>query len=50
VTVQRGFSGLSEGPAIFNRGITTLQDTIVTDNLGESGAIHNFGTLNVLEV
>jgi acetyltransferase-like isoleucine patch superfamily enzyme len=46
VTVQRGFSGLSAGPAIFNRGMTTLQDTIVTDNEGESGAIHNFGTVN----
>ena len=47
VTIQRGTSGFSGGPAIFNRGVTSLQDSIVTDNCGELGAIYNFGTLNV---
>jgi hypothetical protein len=47
VTVQRGDTGLAGGPAIFNRGVTSLQNSIVADNLGESGAIHNIGTLNV---
>ena len=32
VTVQRGVSGFRGGPAIFNRGVTSLQDSIVTDN------------------
>ena len=47
VTVQRGANGFALGPAIFNRGVISLQDSIVTDNFGESGAIHNIGTLNV---
>jgi hypothetical protein len=47
VTIQRGFSGFAAGPAIFNRGVTSLQDSIVTDNDGELWAIYNFGTLNV---
>src|SRR5262249_54953667 len=50
LTVQRGggspFASTS-GPAIFNRGMISLQNSSVTDNLGEMGAIHNIGTLNV---
>jgi hypothetical protein len=46
ITVQRGFS-LAGGQAILNSGVTTLQNSIVTENFGESGAIHNIGTLNV---
>jgi hypothetical protein len=46
ITVQRGFS-LSGAPAISNRGITTLQNTIVTGNRGEGEVILNIGTLNV---
>jgi hypothetical protein len=48
ITVQRGeILSFIGGAGIFNRGVTSLQDSIVTDNLGELGAIHNFGTLNV---
>ena|GEM_PF-1950084 len=45
LTVQRG--GFGFAPAILNDGKTTLQDTIITDNNGEGGAIRNTGTLNV---
>ena len=50
VTVQRGSLIVPPlgGNAIFNRGVTTLRDSIVTDNIGEEGAILNIGTLNVL--
>ncbi len=48
VIVQRGRGGSVRGPAIFNRGVTSLQDSIITDSVGEEGAIHNIGTLNVL--
>jgi hypothetical protein len=39
VTVQRGggVPAVLTGPAIFNRGATTLRDSIVTDNIGEGG-------------
>jgi hypothetical protein len=47
VTVKRGLTGFGAGPAIFNLGITSLRDSTVTDSTGESGAIHNIGTLNV---
>ena len=36
VTVQRGSSGDFGGSAIFNRGITSLQDSIVTDTSVEN--------------
>jgi hypothetical protein len=47
VTVQRGNLVVFGGPGIFNRGVTTLQDSIVTDASGDAGAIHNIGALNV---
>jgi hypothetical protein len=51
VTVRRGFLGLFEGTggAIFNRGMTILRDSFVTDSFvsAGTGAIHNIGTLNV---
>jgi hypothetical protein len=47
VTVQRGVSGFFPGPAILNRGVTSLQDSTITDSIGESGAIHNIGTLRM---
>jgi hypothetical protein len=47
VTVQRGGSGLEEGGAIFNRGVTSLRDSTITDSMGDFGAISNIGTLNV---
>jgi hypothetical protein len=47
LTVQRGTSGFSGGPAILNRGVTSLQDSVVTGHDGELGAVYNFGTLNV---
>jgi hypothetical protein len=46
ITVQRGSSSLNAA-AIFNRGVTTLQDTIITENRSDAGAIINIGTLNV---
>src|SRR5215475_11830927 len=45
ITVQRGSS--LNAAAIFNRGVTTLQDTIITENRSDEGAIINVGTLNV---
>jgi hypothetical protein len=48
VIVERGGPGGSlRGPAIFNRGSTSLRDSIVTNALGEAGAIHNIGILNM---
>jgi hypothetical protein len=45
--LQRGRGNF--GTAIFNQGMLSLQDSIVTDNsFGEAGAIHNLGTLNVI--
>jgi hypothetical protein len=48
ITVQRGLA-LTGGNAILNRGITTLQNSIIRENsgFGENGAILNIGTLNV---
>ena len=47
IIVQRGNLQAPGGPGIFNRGVTSLQDSIVTDASGDAGAIHNIGTLNV---
>ncbi len=47
LTVQRG--GFILGPAILNFGVTSLQDSIVTNNIGDEGAINNLGTLNVFK-
>jgi hypothetical protein len=47
VTVQRGAIIVVGGPAMFNRGVISLQDSVVTDNIGDSGAINNVGTLNL---
>ncbi len=47
VTVQKGVGGNIGGNAIFNRGVTSLRDSIVKDSVGELGAIYNIGTLNV---
>jgi hypothetical protein len=50
VTVQRDGGSLSLSaiaPAIFNRGITSLQNSSVTNNNGELGAIRKIGTLHV---
>jgi len=47
LTVQRG-DGFS-GATIFNRGVTSLRDSIVTDSSGiEKGAVRNIGILNVI--
>lgn len=45
VTIER--VRLGSGAAIFNRGITSLRDSIVQNIIGLDGVIHNFGTLNV---
>ena len=47
ITVQGSFSLASPTKAILNRGVTTLQDTIITENRGEGEAIRNNGTLNI---
>jgi hypothetical protein len=50
VTIQRGGglpADVSIGSAIFNRGTTSLYDSIIRDSSASSGAIHNTGTLNV---
>lgn len=48
LTIQRG-ALLSGAAAILNRGLTSLQDTIVTDsNTDFDGAIQNIGTLRVI--
>jgi hypothetical protein len=55
VTIQRGLSSGAgredEGNAIINLGVTTLQDSIVTESadsgIGAGGAINNIGVLNV---
>ena len=36
------------GAAVFNRGVTTIDDSIITETTGDGGAVHNMGTLNVL--
>ncbi len=47
VTVARGSTG-GGGTAILNLGVTTLQDSVVTNSDGDGGgAIKNLGTLNV---
>ena len=47
VTVSRGAS-IAGGVAILNLGITTIQDSVVTNSIGEGGgAVKNVGTLNV---
>ncbi len=48
VILQRGSGSSVRGPAILNRGITTIQNSTITDSIGEEGAIHNIGTLSVL--
>ena len=48
ITLRRGRSGALGGPAIFNRGVTSLQNSVVTESTGEAGAIHNRGILNIL--
>jgi hypothetical protein len=45
LTIQRGSRVV--GPAILNLGVTTVQDSVVTDNDGELGVILNIGTLNL---
>ncbi len=47
ITLRRGRSGPFMGPAIFNRGVTSLQNSVVTEGTGEAGAIHNRGILNI---
>jgi len=49
LTVQKGGSTFSPfpGSAIFNLGVTSLQNSIITENSGEAGAIFNSGALNV---
>lgn len=47
ITLRRGRSGPFMGPAIFNRGVTSLQNSVVTEATGEAGAIHNRGILNI---
>jgi hypothetical protein len=48
LTLQRGISpGLFSPGAIFNRGVTSLQDSVVTGNFGDAGVITNVGTLNL---
>jgi hypothetical protein len=46
LTVQGG--GFVISPAILNGGITSLNNSVVTNSRGELGAIHNTGTLKVL--
>jgi hypothetical protein len=48
VMLRRGRSGVFMGPAIFNRGVTSVEDSVVTEATGEAGAIHNRGVLNIL--
>ena len=47
LTVQRGGGSFLPGAAIRNAGKTLLEDSIITDNHGESGAINNVGILNL---
>jgi len=49
ITVQRGVNGLDSGAAILNRGVTSLQNSIVTNSGAEKQAIRNLGTLNVFK-
>ena len=46
LVVQRG-AGAGPGSAILNLGKITLQNTVVTNNFGESGAINNVGRLQL---
>src|SRR5262245_6842534 len=48
LTLQRGISpGLFSPGAILNRGVTSLQDSVVTGNSGAAGVITNIGTLKL---
>jgi hypothetical protein len=48
ITVQRGGGLIVNSPAILNVGVTSLQESIVTDSHGDFGTINNFGTFRVI--
>jgi hypothetical protein len=52
ITVLRAgnspFISFIRGSAILNSGVTSLENSIVTDSTGDFGAINNFGTLRVI--
>ena len=48
LVLQKGL-GQNRGAALYNRGTTSLTDSVVTDSITETGALYNVGTLNIIK-